>query len=162
MQFDHLWISYKFGVTLNPSEWDCNIFISICQHIKNTWNEVGKPKGIFIRTITKYNRKSWGNKEQFFTGFVEAWQIGNAWSNLPHDSLNLSHDCLVTLLPRDAETRTNKKNNEIYPTFIIAVGDFLKKHSKHKDRRTTLNQNLVKLPRLDDFAIGLNAEVPPF
>ena len=43
------------------------------------------------------------------TGFVEAWQVGNARSNLSHDSLYLSHDFLVTLFPRHTETRKKKK-----------------------------------------------------
>lgn len=45
MQFDHLRIGYKFGVTLNPGEWDSNFFISVCQHIKDTYNKSRQTKG---------------------------------------------------------------------------------------------------------------------
>jgi len=29
MQFHHLWICNKFWITLNPSEWNCQIFVSV-------------------------------------------------------------------------------------------------------------------------------------
>lgn len=53
------------------------------------------------------------------TRFIQAWQIGDTRSNLPHNGLYLSHDFLVTLLPRHTERikiikRIESKNQGIY------------------------------------------------
>ena len=37
------------------------------------------------------------------TRFIKTRQVSNAGSNLPHGSLDLPHDLLITLLPRHPE-----------------------------------------------------------
>lgn len=104
MQFHHLWIGNQLRITLDPRERNRAVFIRVCQNIEYTYREQSG-KTTFSGKVKKglvifHNQMDF--RCCFLTGFVETRQVCNAGCYLPHDCLNLSHNLLITLLPRNS------------------------------------------------------------
>lgn len=91
------------------------------------------------------------SKKKKPTGFIQAWQVSNGGRNLSHDSLNLSHDFLVTLLPGNPEIETQEEkgeqSEEIEHSILFC----------DKPRKDNL---MEKIPLFNDLAISFDTEIP--